>query len=86
MSVASFIRDNLYVIAFRICTVWVLTFTDLTYLYTALLQAYGGLRGAVAFCLVITLSEDILPHVKLFQTTTMVVIFFTVFVQVWYSN
>lgn len=43
--------------------------------------AYGGLRGAVTFALVFTLPETILRK-KLFVTTCIVVILFTVFFQV----
>ncbi|XP_067669165.1 sodium/hydrogen exchanger 1-like [Haliotis asinina] len=45
--------------------------------------AYGGLRGAVAFSLVAMLDEDALPPgmKDMFETATLVVIFFTVFVQ-----
>ncbi|KAF5902049.1 sodium/hydrogen exchanger 2-like, partial [Clarias magur] len=42
--------------------------------------AYGGLRGAVTFALVFTLPETILRK-KLFVTTCIVVIMFTVFIQ-----
>jgi len=45
-------------------------------------QSYGGLRGAVAFCLVALLDITSIPHKNLFQTTVFVVIIFTVFVQV----
>ncbi|KAG4073521.1 hypothetical protein HA402_000745 [Bradysia odoriphaga] len=44
-------------------------------------MSYGGLRGAVAFALVLLIDKD---HVKLqpmFVTTTIAVIYFTVFVQ-----
>ncbi|XP_053404076.1 Na(+)/H(+) exchanger beta-like isoform X2 [Mercenaria mercenaria] len=44
------------------------------------IMAYGGLRGAVAFSLIGVLSKDNLPK-GVFLTTTLVVIFFTVFVQ-----
>ncbi|XP_060608058.1 Na(+)/H(+) exchanger beta-like isoform X2 [Ruditapes philippinarum] len=44
------------------------------------IMAYGGLRGAVAFSLVGVLHKDNLPK-GIFLTTTIVVIFFTVFVQ-----
>ena len=46
------------------------------------IMAYGGLRGAIAFSLVVLLKEDLFPNKKLFMTTTIVVIYFTVFVQV----
>ena len=45
-------------------------------------QAYGGLRGAVAFSLVAMIDAKALPHQPMFLTTTLVVVLFTVFVQV----
>jgi len=45
-------------------------------------QSYGGLRGAVCFSLVALVDETEVPMKNLFVTTTLVVIFFTVFVQV----
>ena len=44
------------------------------------IMAYGGLRGAVGFSLV-TILEDSNPFKEIFQTTTLLMIFFTVFVQ-----
>ena len=41
--------------------------------------AYGGLRGAVGFSLV-TILADSNPFKEIFQTTTLIVIFITVFV------
>lgn len=49
-----------------------------------LFQAYGGLRGAVAFSLMDLLKAKNLPK-EMFTTTLMVLIFFTVFVQVCYK-
>ena len=46
-------------------------------------QSYGGLRGAVCFSLVALLSEKEFPMMDMFLTTTLTVIFFTVFLQVW---
>lgn len=43
--------------------------------------AYGGLRGAITFALVFTLPDTILRK-KLFITTCITVIIFTVFAQV----
>jgi NhaP-type Na+/H+ or K+/H+ antiporter len=43
-------------------------------------MSYGGLRGAVGFSLV-TILEDSNPFKEIFQTTTLLMIFFTVFVQ-----
>jgi len=42
--------------------------------------SYGGLRGAVGFSLVTILDEDN-PFKDIFLTTTLFVIFFTVFIQ-----
>lgn len=44
------------------------------------IMAYGGLRGAVGFSLV-TVLADSNPFKVMFQTTTLVVIFITVFIQ-----
>lgn len=43
--------------------------------------SYGGLRGAVCFSLVALIDENEVPMKRLFVTTTLFVIFFTVFVQ-----
>lgn len=48
------------------------------------IMAFGGLRGGIAFCLALSLKEDLIPERKLFITATIVIIFFTVFVQVKY--
>ncbi|KJH43584.1 sodium/hydrogen exchanger 3 [Dictyocaulus viviparus] len=45
-----------------------------------LILSYGGLRGAIAFGLAISIPETIMAR-KMFITTTIVVIFFTVFLQ-----
>ncbi|XP_042143207.1 sodium/hydrogen exchanger 3 [Ixodes scapularis] len=45
------------------------------------IMAYGGLRGAVAFALVLVVNEDVIPTKKMLVTTTIAVIYFTVFVQ-----
>ena len=52
--------------------------------FLVLFQAYGGLRGAVAFSLVDLLDHgDFQRNTKdIFMTTCLVLIFFTVFVQV----
>jgi sodium/hydrogen exchanger-like protein 3 len=47
-----------------------------------LIMSYGGLRGAMAFALALILDENKLPRKKEFVTATIVVIFFTVFIQV----
>ncbi|PSN40592.1 hypothetical protein C0J52_10367 [Blattella germanica] len=46
------------------------------------IMAYGGLRGAIAFSMVEMLEEDTVPFRNMFVTTTLVVIFFTVFIQI----
>uniref|UniRef100_A0A7G3AYQ4 Sodium/hydrogen exchanger n=2 Tax=Lutzomyia longipalpis TaxID=7200 RepID=A0A7G3AYQ4_LUTLO len=43
-------------------------------------MSYGGLRGAVAFALVLLINERVEYH-RMFVTTTIAVIYFTVFVQ-----
>ncbi|XP_051881836.1 sodium/hydrogen exchanger 2-like isoform X2 [Pristis pectinata] len=43
--------------------------------------AYGGLRGAICFSLVFLLPSHVFPRKNLFITATIVVIFFTVFIQ-----
>ncbi|XP_076353563.1 putative Na(+)/H(+) antiporter nhx-9 isoform X2 [Tachypleus tridentatus] len=45
------------------------------------IMAYGGLRGAVAFALVLVVSEDVIPSKRIMVTTIIVMVFFTVFVQ-----
>ncbi|XP_063919692.1 sodium/hydrogen exchanger 3 isoform X3 [Zophobas morio] len=44
-------------------------------------MSYGGLRGAVAFALVLLISPDIVPLQPMFMTTTIAVVYFTVFFQ-----
>jgi len=43
---------------------------------------YGGLRGAVAFALVLLVDPHVVPHAHMFVTTTIAMIYWTVFVQV----
>ncbi|RWS25103.1 sodium/hydrogen exchanger 2-like protein, partial [Leptotrombidium deliense] len=45
-----------------------------------LLMAYGGLRGAIAFSLAITLDPKHIKQAELYITTTLFIILFTVFV------
>ncbi|XP_013773485.2 Na(+)/H(+) exchanger protein 7-like [Limulus polyphemus] len=72
----------------RFCSVYFLTFLANYFerLHTIkiteqFIMAYGGLRGAVAFSLVIMLDKQIVPHKSLFITATLFVILFTVFIQ-----
>ncbi|XP_014674725.1 PREDICTED: sodium/hydrogen exchanger 2-like [Priapulus caudatus] len=47
------------------------------------IMAYGGIRGGVAFCLVILLNEHMIPRAmkNMFTTATLAVVFSTIFVQ-----
>lgn len=45
-------------------------------------MSYGGLRGAVAFALVVLLDEKKVKERDLFVSTTIIVVFFTVIFQV----
>ncbi|XP_072034636.1 sodium/hydrogen exchanger 2-like [Amphiura filiformis] len=45
------------------------------------IMSYGGLRGAVAFALVVLLDEKYIPMRSTMITTTLIVVFFTVFIQ-----
>ena len=47
-----------------------------------IIMSYGGIRGGMAFALALILNEDKFPRKKEFVTATIVIIFFTVFVQV----
>ncbi|XP_048525087.1 sodium/hydrogen exchanger 3 isoform X3 [Dendroctonus ponderosae] len=44
-------------------------------------MSYGGLRGAVAFALVLLIDPKIVPLQPMFMTTTIAVVYFTVFFQ-----
>lgn len=44
-------------------------------------MSYGGLRGAVAFALALLIKEKRVESQPMFVTTTIAVIYFTVFVQ-----
>lgn len=48
-------------------------------------MSYGGLRGAVAYALVVLLDENKVKEKNLFVSTTLIVVFFTVIFQVWLS-
>jgi len=45
------------------------------------IMMYGGLRGGVAFALVLLITEEVAPHAKMFVTTTLAMVYWTVFVQ-----
>lgn len=44
-------------------------------------MSYGGLRGAVAFALVLLIDPYKVKQTPLFVTTTIAVVYFTVFIQ-----
>lgn len=44
-------------------------------------MAYGGLRGAVAFALVLVVKEEVIPTKKMMVTTIIAMVYFTVFLQ-----
>ncbi|XP_017043757.2 LOW QUALITY PROTEIN: sodium/hydrogen exchanger 3 [Drosophila ficusphila] len=44
-------------------------------------MSYGGLRGAVAFALVLLVDENVVKQKNMYVTTTIAVIYFTVFLQ-----
>lgn len=44
-------------------------------------MSYGGLRGAIAFALVLLINKDLIPLQPMFMTTTIAVVYFTVFLQ-----
>ena len=46
-----------------------------------LIMMYGGLRGGVAFALVLLIDEGFAPHAKMFVTTTLAMVYWTVFFQ-----
>ena len=45
------------------------------------IMAYGGMRGGVAFALVLLVDGEKVPHAPMFVTTTIAVVFWTSFVQ-----
>ena len=45
------------------------------------IMAYGGLRGAVAFALVMVIDEHLIPTKKMMVNTVIALVYFTVFLQ-----
>ncbi|XP_005101042.1 sodium/hydrogen exchanger 3 isoform X2 [Aplysia californica] len=45
------------------------------------IMSYGGLRGGIAFCLALLLQQEHIPEKAMFVSTTVVMVFFTVFIQ-----
>lgn len=75
-------------LVYRFLTVFGLTYLVNTFgrikkinLEEQFIMAYGGLRGAVAFSLVIMLSTCKFVNYEMFVTTTLVIVLFTVFIQ-----
>ena len=50
------------------------------------ITAYGGLRGAVGFSLVEMINSQVVPPKQMFVTTTLAVVMFTVFFQVYFVS
>jgi len=51
--------------------------------------SYGGLRGTIAFSLLLSLDEDLFPMKRMYFTATVLVILFTNFIMVgvaWLSS
>ena len=46
------------------------------------IMSYGGLRGGIAFCLSLLIDEERVQEKNMFVTATIIVVFFTVFIQV----
>ncbi|WAR11547.1 SL9A2-like protein [Mya arenaria] len=60
---------------------WNLSFIFFALFFCLFIMAYGGLRGGIAFCLALSLEEELVPEKPLFVTATIMIVFFTVFVQ-----
>ncbi|KAL8575951.1 hypothetical protein ACOMHN_027349 [Nucella lapillus] len=45
------------------------------------IMSYGGLRGGIAFCLSLLIKEELVEEKRMFITATIIVVFFTVFIQ-----
>ena len=46
------------------------------------IMAYGGIRGGIAFALAASMDAKVFPQKKLFMTSTIFVIYYTIFVMV----
>jgi NhaP-type Na+/H+ or K+/H+ antiporter len=45
------------------------------------IMSYAGLRGAMSFSLVLMIDQDLFQEARMFKSTTLIIILFTVFVQ-----
>jgi len=77
----------LFCTVFRIIGVLILTALANNYrlhklaMIDQFVMMYGGLRGAVAFALVLLIDEKTIPHFRMFRTATIAMVYWTVFVQ-----
>lgn len=85
--IASFVAiATVSCVVYRFLSIFILTFVANKFMQSLrrinlgeqLIMAYGGLRGAIAFSLAVTLDSS-LPHYTLFVTTTLFIVIFTVF-------
>merc|ERR1712128_68692 len=44
-------------------------------------MSFAGLRGGMAFSLVLMIDKNLFPEARMFKSTTLIIILFTVFVQ-----
>merc|ERR1719186_1382872 len=83
----SMVNQSITCIICRVIGVLILSFIANRYRIKKLnmteqfIMMYGGLRGGVAFALVLLISEEFAPHAKMFVTTTLAMVYWTVFVQ-----
>ncbi|RWS14834.1 sodium/hydrogen exchanger 2-like protein, partial [Dinothrombium tinctorium] len=82
------IYTTVFCVVYRFLSVFALTYCANNYFQRVrvidfeeqLIMAYGGLRGAIAFCLSAALNSDDTPNAQMFTTTTLLIVLFTVYV------
>lgn len=80
--------STFFCVLFRFVSVFSLTYIANRYIQRVrminfeeqLLMAYGGLRGAIAFSLALMLEENHVKHARIFTTTSLFIVLFTVFI------
>lgn len=80
--------SSFFCIFYRFVIVFILTYIANRYIQRVrminfeeqLLMAYGGLRGAIAFSLAVMLEENHVKHARIFITTSLFIVLFTVFI------
>ncbi|KAI1304264.1 Sodium/hydrogen exchanger 2 [Halotydeus destructor] len=80
--------STFFCVIYRFVSVFLLTYIANRYMQRVrpinfeeqLLMAYGGLRGAIAFSLAVMLEENHVKHARIFITTSLFIVLFTVFV------